>query len=374
MDLRIFTEPQQGATYDDLLRVARATEECGFDAFFRSDHFLAMGVPGEPGPTDSYVTLAGLARETSRIRLGTLVTSATFRLPGPLAVAVAQVDQMSGGRVEIGLGTGWFQPEHDAYGVPFPALGERFDRLAEQLEILTGLWSTPPGERYSFTGTHYTLVDSPALPKPVQQPHPPVIVGGKGKRRTPELAARFAAEFNVPFAPVDEVEAQFRRVDDACAAVGRDPADLIRSVAQTTFVGRDDAEVARRAEAIGQKPDELGSFNLGGTVAQVVDQLGTWRERTGITRFYLQILDLADLDHVELIAAEVKPQLGVATAAPGGAAGRARRARGCGRRRARPRAALRRAQRRPPRRPGRASRRRSRAAPAPRPATSPPRR
>ena len=215
MDLRIFTEPQQGATYDDLLRVARATEECGFDAFFRSDHFLAMGVPGEPGPTDSYVTLAGLARETSRIRLGTLVTSATFRLPGPLAVAVAQVDQMSGGRVEIGLGTGWFQPEHDAYGVPFPALGERFDRLAEQLEILTGLWSTPPGERYSFTGSYYTLVDSPALPKPVQRPHPPVIVGGKGKRRTPELAARFAGEFNVPFAPVDEVEAQFRRVDDA---------------------------------------------------------------------------------------------------------------------------------------------------------------
>jgi len=310
VDLRIFTEPQQGATYDDLLRVARATEECGFDAFFRSDHFLAMGVPGEPGPTDSYVTLAGLARETSRIRLGTLVTSATFRLPGPLAVAVAQVDQMSGGRVEFGLGTGWFQPEHDAYGVPFPALGERFDRLAEQLEILTGLWSTPPGERYSFTGSYYTLVDSPALPKPVQRPHPPVIVGGKGKRRTPELAARFAGEFNVPFAPVDEVEAQFRRVDDACAAVGRDPAELIRSVAQTTFVGRDDAEVARRAEAIGQKPDELGSFHLGGTVAQVVDQLGTWRERTGVSRFYLQILDLADLDHVELIAAEVAPQLG----------------------------------------------------------------
>jgi alkanesulfonate monooxygenase len=310
VDLRIFTEPQQGATFDDLLRVARVTEECGFDAFFRSDHFLAMGVPGEPGPTDSWVTLAGLARETSRIRLGTLVTSATFRLPGPLAVAVAQVDQMSGGRVEFGLGTGWFQPEHDAYGVPFPTLGERFDRLAEQLEIVTGMWSTPPGERYSFTGRHYTLADSPALPKPVQQPHPPVIVGGKGKRRTPELAARFAAEFNVPFAPVDDVVAQFRRVDDACAAVGRDPAKLIRSVAQTTFVGRDDAEAARRAEAIGQKPDELGSFHLGGTVAQVVDQLGTWRERTGITRFYLQILDLADLDHVELIAAEVAPQLG----------------------------------------------------------------
>jgi F420-dependent oxidoreductase-like protein len=309
VDLRIFTEPQQGATYDDLLRVAQATEECGFDAFFRSDHFLAMGVPGEPGPTDSYVTLAGLARETSRIRLGTLVTSATFRLPGPLAVAVAQVDQMSGGRVELGLGTGWFEAEHQAYGIPFPAVSERFDRLAEQLEILTGLWTTPPGERYSFTGTHYTVVDSPALPKPVQQPHPPVIVGGKGKRRTPELAARFATEFNVPFATVDDVAAQFARVDRACAEAGRDPATLARSVAQMTCVGRDDAEVARRAEALGQKVDELNPFDLTGTVAQVVDQLGTWQERTGLSRFYLQILDLADLDHLELIAAEVAPQL-----------------------------------------------------------------
>jgi alkanesulfonate monooxygenase len=309
VDLRIFTEPQQGATYDDLLRVAQATEECGFDAFFRSDHFLAMGVPGEPGPTDSYVTLAGLARETSRIRLGTLVTSATFRLPGPLAVAVAQVDQMSGGRVELGLGTGWFEAEHQAYGIPFPAVSERFDRLAEQLEILTGLWTTPPGERYSFTGTHYTVVDSPALPKPVQQPHPPVIVGGKGKRRTPELAARFATEFNVPFATVDDVAAQFARVDRACAEAGRDPATLARSVAQMTCVGRDDAEVARRAEALGRKVDELNEFDLTGTVAQVVDQLGTWQERTGLSRFYLQILDLADLDHLELIAAEVAPQL-----------------------------------------------------------------
>jgi F420-dependent oxidoreductase-like protein len=309
VDLRIFTEPQQGATYDDLLRVAQATEECGFDAFFRSDHFLAMGVPGEPGPTDSYVTLAGLARETSRIRLGTLVTSATFRLPGPLAVAVAQIDQMSGGRVELGLGTGWFEAEHQAYGIPFPAVSERFDRLAEQLEILTGLWTTPAGERYSFTGTHYTVVDSPALPKPVQQPHPPVIVGGKGKRRTPELAARFATEFNVPFATVDDVAAQFARVDRACAEAGRDPATLARSVAQMTCVGRDDAEVARRAEAVGMKVDELNEFDLTGTVAQVVDQLGTWQERTGFSRFYLQILDLADLDHLELIAAEVAPQL-----------------------------------------------------------------
>jgi F420-dependent oxidoreductase-like protein len=308
VDLRIFTEPQQGATYDDLLRMARATEDCGYDAFFRSDHFLAMGVPGEPGPTDSYVTLAGLARETARIRLGTLVTSATFRLPGPLAVAVAQVDQMSGGRVELGLGTGWFEAEHAAYGIPFPGLGERFDRLAEQLEIVTGLWRTPAGERYSFSGKHYTLVDSPALPKPVQDPHPPVIVGGTGRRRTPELAARFAAEVNVPFAAVDAVAEQFRRVDEACRAVGRDPSALVRSVAQPVAVGRDDAEVARRVRATGKS--EPGPSDLAGTVAQVVDRLGAWRERTGATRFYLQVLDLADLDHVELIAAEVAPQLG----------------------------------------------------------------
>jgi F420-dependent oxidoreductase-like protein len=309
VDLRIFTEPQQGASYDDLLRVARTAEDAGFDAFFRSDHFLAMDAPGDPGPTDSYVTLGGLARETSRIRLGTLVTSATFRLPGPLAIAVAQVDAMSGGRVELGLGSGWFEAEHAAYGIPFPGLGERFDRLTEQLEIVTGLWTTPLGERYSFSGAHYTLVDSPALPKPVQSPHPPVIVGGGGKRRTPALAARFAAEFNVPFMPLDGAVAQFERVDAACAEIGRDPAELVRSVAHPVCVGRDDAEVARRAAAIGRKVEDLAALPTAGTVSHVVDEIGTWRERTGATRFYLQVLDLADLDHLELIAAQVAPQL-----------------------------------------------------------------
>src|SRR6202789_1534777 len=144
MKLRIFVEPQQGATYEQLLAVAQTTEECGFDAFFRSDHYLAMGGDGLPGPTDAWVTLGALARETSRIRLGTMVTSATFRLPGPLAVAVAQVDAMSAGRVEFGLGTGWYQAEHRAYGIPFPPTKERFERLAEQLAVITGLWSTPP--------------------------------------------------------------------------------------------------------------------------------------------------------------------------------------------------------------------------------------
>jgi F420-dependent oxidoreductase-like protein len=310
VDLRIFTEPQQGASYDDLLAVARTAEAAGYDAFFRSDHYLAMGdVSGEPGPTDAWLTLAGLARETSTIRLGTLVNSATFRLPGPLAIGVAQVDQMSGGRVELGLGAGWFEAEHTAYGIPFPGLKERFDRLAEQLEIVTGLWRTLPGDRYSFSGEHYTLADSPALPKPVQQPHPPVIVGGHGKKRTPELAARYAAEFNVAFSPVEVVAAQLERVDAACRAIGRDPGEIVRSVAQVIAVGRDDAEVDRRAVTIGRDPAELRQAGFAGTPAEVVDKLGEWRDKTGISRVYLQLLDLADLDQVELIAAEVAPQL-----------------------------------------------------------------
>jgi F420-dependent oxidoreductase-like protein len=228
MDLRIFTEPQQGASYEDLLAVAQATEAHGFDAFFRSDHYLVMGGgDGRPGPSDAWVTLGALARETSRVRLGTLVTSATFRLPGPLAISVANVDAMSGGRVELGLGAGWYEAEHTAYGIPFPPLGERFDRLEEQLEIITGLWSTPEGERYSFSGRHYSVTDSPALPKPAQTPRPPVIIGGGGPRRTPALAARFADEFNLPFAPVARFVEQRDRVRSACEASGRDPESLV---------------------------------------------------------------------------------------------------------------------------------------------------
>jgi F420-dependent oxidoreductase-like protein len=304
VDLRIFTEPQQGASYDDLLRVARAAEAAGYDAFFRSDHYLAMGdVSGEPGPTDAWLTLAGLARETSTIRLGTLVSSATFRLPGPLAISVAQVDAMSGGRVELGLGSGWFDAEHAAYGIPFPPLAERFDRLTEQLEIVTGLLGTLPGERYSFEGAHYAVTDSPALPKPVQ-PRVPVIVGGMGRRRTPELAARFADEFNAPFADLDAAVAQFERVS---AAAGE--RQLVRSVAKVVCVGRDDAEVARRARTLGRDVDEVLADGIAGTPARAVDTLGRWREQAGVTRVYLQLMDLGDLDQVELVAAEVAPQL-----------------------------------------------------------------
>jgi F420-dependent oxidoreductase-like protein len=308
VQLRVFTEPQQGATYDDLLAVARRAEETGFDAFFRSDHYLAMSGNGLPGPTDAWVTLGALARETSRIRLGTLVTAATFRLPGPLAVAVAQVDQMSGGRVEFGIGAGWFAREHAAYGIPFPELGERFDRYEEQLAVITGLWSTPTGETFTFRGEHVTVEDSPALPKPVQPGGIPVIVGGSGKKRTPRLAARYAAEFNVPFAPAEENARLFAGVREACEGAGRDPASMVFSSALTVCVGRDEAELARRATAIGRSVDDVRATALGGTVAEVVDGLGRYAE-AGATRVYLQVLDLADLDHLDLIAAEVAPQL-----------------------------------------------------------------
>ncbi len=305
MDLRIFTEPQQGASYDDLLAVATLAEEFGFDAFFRSDHYLKMGdVDGAPGPTDAWITLAGLARDTTSIRLGTLMTASTFRLPGPLAIAVAQVDNMSGGRVELGIGTGWFDDEHTAYGIPFPALGERFERLEEQLAILTGLWDTPVGDRFAHAGRHYTLSDSPALPKPVQRPRPPLILGGYGARRTPRLAARFADEFNTPFLGIDDARAAFGRLDEACEAAGRDPGEITRSVALVAGCGADDAEVERRAVAIGREASELRANGAAGTPAEVIDTLGRFAE-LGATRAYLQILDLADHDHIRLIAAEV---------------------------------------------------------------------
>jgi F420-dependent oxidoreductase-like protein len=308
MELNVFTEPQQGASYDDLLRVARAAEDLGYDAFFRSDHYLAMGVDGAPGPTDAWITLAGLARDTSRVRLGTLVSSATFRLPGPLAIAVAGVDQMSGGRVELGLGSGWFGEEHDAYGIEFPEVGVRFDRLEEQLAIITGLWETAPGETFDFAGTHYRLTDSPALPKPVQSPRPPVIVGGAGKRRTPALAARFADEYNAPFKPPDAWATLFARVRSACSDAGRDPDSLRLSAANVVCCGRDDAQVHRRAAAIGREADDVRSHEFGGTPAELVDRLGRLAE-AGASRAYLQVLDLDDLDHLELVADQVLPQL-----------------------------------------------------------------
>jgi F420-dependent oxidoreductase-like protein len=302
MRLRIFTEPQQGADYDTLLRVAKATEDLGFDAFFRSDHYLKMGgASGQPGPTDAWVTLGGLARETSRIRLGTLMTAATFRYPGPLAISVAQVDRMSGGRVEFGFGAGWYEAEHAAYAMPFPPLGERFERYEEQLAIITGLWRTAAGEKFEFSGKHYTVTDSPGLPKPVQRPGPPVLIGGGGKKRTPRLAARYAAEFNLPFASVEASAAAFGRVQEACTAAGRAPDSMIYSVAQTVACGRTPQDVARRAAAIGRDADELRAQGLAGSPAEIADKIGAFAQ-IGTETVYLQVMDLHDLDHLELLA------------------------------------------------------------------------
>jgi F420-dependent oxidoreductase-like protein len=308
MDLRIFIEPQQGASYDDQLQMALLAERLGFDAFFRSDHYLVMGDgSGLPGPTDSWVTLGALARETSTIRLGTLVTAATFRHPGILAISVAQVDEMSGGRIELGLGTGWFEEEHLAYGIPFPSVRDRFDILTEQLEILTGLWSTQVGERFSYTGQHFQLSDSPALPKPTQAPLP-LIVGGSGPKRTPTLAARFAAEYNVPFESLEDTSQAFERVRAEMSNSGRAADSMIFSAAQVVCVGSTEDEFIRRAAAIGREPDELRANGLAGTVDEVITKARQFAG-VGATRLYLQVLDLSDHAHVELIAAEVMPRV-----------------------------------------------------------------
>ncbi|MFY9334370.1 MAG: LLM class F420-dependent oxidoreductase [Mycobacterium sp.] len=305
MDFRVFVEPQQGATYDDQLAVARAAESLGYSAFFRSDHYLAMNADGLPGPTDSWVTLAGIARETSTIRLGTLVTSATFRHPGPLAIAVAQVDAMSGGRIEFGIGAGWFEAEHRAYAIPFPGLGERFERLGEQLDVITGLWGTPAGETFDYAGTHYTVTDSPALPKPVQRPHPPIVIGGGGPKRTPALAARFAAEFNLAFPTLDFVPLQYGRVRAALERAGRPADDIVYSAAFVVCIGSDEAELIRRATAMGRDLDELRANSpLVGTPEEIANRLGEFAE-AGVQRVYLQLLDMSDLDQLSLFAAEV---------------------------------------------------------------------
>ena len=308
MELRIFTEPQQGASYDDQLAIAMVAEELGFDAFFRSDHIMAFSGDGLPGPTDAWTTLAGLARDTSRIRLGTLVSPVTFRHPGMLAIQVAQVDQMSNGRVELGLGAGWNDREHAAYGVPYPAtFGQRFAHLDEQLQILTGLWSTPVGERFTFEGEHYTLTDSPGLPKPVQSPLP-IVIGGGGPKKTPALAARFASDFNRPFVPPDVAKAGFDLVRAACEAVDRDPATLVLSAGGTVCCGHDEEELERRAARLNQPLENLRKNGIAGTPEEIVQRLHAFAA-AGASRVYLQVLDMSDLDHVRLLGEEVLPQV-----------------------------------------------------------------
>ncbi|MDQ1175119.1 F420-dependent oxidoreductase-like protein [Microbacterium testaceum] len=307
MEYCLFTEPQQGFSYDDQLAFAQSAERHGLDGFFRSDHYLRMGEGDpRPGPTDAWTTLAGLARETSRIRLGTLVSSVTYRVPSILAIQVAQVDAMSGGRAELGLGTGWFEREHEAYGIPFPP--KRFDLLEEQLQVVTGLWQTPDAETFSFDGEHYRLDRAPALPKPVQS-RVPVIVGGGGPKRTPALAARYATEFNIGFVAEDVVAEKFRVVRQACESIGRDPETLQLSVALPTIVGVDDAEIERRVAAIGQTRAQFDNgANLIGSPTQIAEKVEHLCA-LGASRVYFQLLDLRDVEHADLVGAELLPLL-----------------------------------------------------------------
>ena len=302
MRLRVLLEPHHGATYAQILALARAAEEGGFDGFFRSDHFL--GIDAEDTtyqPTDSWTTLAGLAVQTSGIRIGTLVNASTFRLPGQLAVEVATVDQMSGGRAELGIGAAWYEREHQYFGIPFPSLGERFDRLEEQLAILTGLWDTKPGERFSFDGKFYQLQDCVSIPRHAARPK--IIIGGAGPKRTPTLAAKYADEFNGALGmDVRERFANFRRI---CAeVVGRDPASVRLSATLPVCIGSSPEDLERRKESLGAPGARLLAAGITGTAGEVIAAIENLADQ-GADTVYFHVYGPGDVEHIRLLGAEV---------------------------------------------------------------------
>lgn len=248
MRFAIMLEAQQGITYAEQLAVARRAEAAGFDGFFRSDHYQSFPGPDDQPTTDTWTVLAGIARETSTIRLGALVSPVTYRLPGPFAKIVTTVDEMSGGRVEVAVGAGWHEQEHARLGIPFPPISERADMLVETLEILRGLWTEPDG--WSYEGAHWQVQDALFRPKPVQQPHPPIVVGGRGTPRGIRIAARFADEFNLNDSDPAQIARWYTALDEACRAIGRDPRSIRRSVMMGALVGADEAELAARKASI----------------------------------------------------------------------------------------------------------------------------
>ena len=302
MDFRIFTEPQQGAGYHRLATLAKHAEQKGFNGFFVSDHYHVMGeIDPRQGPTDAMTTLAGLARDTDEIRLGTLVCSSTFRQPGQLAIIAAEIDQMSSGRLELGVGAGWFDREHEALGINFPPLGERFDRMEDQLAILELFKIVSPDTTFDYAGKTISLKNCLPIPKSTQKPGIPVIVGGGGPKRTPYLAARFADEFNLPFSSPDNFQAQVNRDKDACETIGRDPNNVTYSVAQVLCVGESENELIRRASSIGRELSDLIDNGVAGTLDQARARIQAFHDM-GATRIYLQVLDEDDLDHISLLS------------------------------------------------------------------------
>jgi F420-dependent oxidoreductase-like protein len=301
--LRVLMEPRHGSRYDDILALALATERAGFEAFFRSDHLMGVD-PGDMSyePTDCWTTLAGLARDTERVRLGSLVTAATFRPPGLLATIVSTVDQMSGGRVELGIGTGWYAREHAAFGIGFPETRERFDRFEEQLAIITGLWGAP--QDFSFSGKHYRVEGNHSGPRVTQSPRPPIIIGGAGRKRTPALAARYADEFNGALG--GDLRERFERFARACEEIGRDPDEPRRSAVLPVACGTTAADRKRRAAVMGG--DLIVANSAVGTPEQIAERVIALGD-VGADTVYLHIYDIHDLDQVALLGAEVLPHV-----------------------------------------------------------------
>jgi F420-dependent oxidoreductase-like protein len=311
--INLMVEGQEGVEWEHWLALATAAEAAGLEGLFRSDHYRSLGNGDPLGSLDAWTTLAGLAARTERIRLGTMVSPATFRHPSVLGRAATTVDHISGGRAELGLGAGWYEREHRAFGFPFPSLGERMEVFEEQAEVIVGQWTT---ESFSYSGRHYRLEDCDALPKPVQRPHPPLIVGGAGKRRTVEVAARLGQEYNVVAPTVDESRDLRRRMDAACERHGRDPSSLVLSAMCTVVVGADTADVEARAQRLVDRGYEAGDGASAlaenrdrwvcGTVDEAVQRLRDLAD-AGVERIMLQHLLHDDLDAVELFGRDLVP-------------------------------------------------------------------
>jgi F420-dependent oxidoreductase-like protein len=301
MRICLMIEGQEGVTWEQWQALGAAAEANGFDALFRSDHYLSI-VGQAQGSLDAWTTLAGLAAITSRIHLGTLVSPGTFRHPSVLAKSAVTVDHISGGRVELGMGAGWFEAEHRAYGFPFHDTRTRLEIFAEQIEIVHRSWEPGP---FSFKGRHYEIEDLDALPKPVQQPHPRLIVGGRGGRKTIEPAAKWADEYNTFSASVEDISERRRRFAEAWEREGRDPADVRFSAMVTILVGSDEAQVREFASGL---PPDLRDNGVMGTPDQVVERL-LELEDAGLDRVMLQHLRHDDLETVELIGREVIPRV-----------------------------------------------------------------